>query len=683
LTKQKRLLGGKALEHDASQPLVVHSTLGYLGGLEELIVWACATNEEYADPRLHPEYASVEDELQTLADREFAAHIETASASGQTAFAYIDFGGSRALDAAAIGKHVNAGGAPSRPGTSAGTGASSAQQSRPATQGGSSTGRRRGSHPGDAAGDNGPHRVIIELFKSRCPRTVDNFLRLCTGSEGSAVDARTGKKFPLHYQGAPVHRIVKDGWIQTGDIVSGRGCDSHSALTGEGGEALATFPDEHLATKLDSAGLLAMCNSGPHTNGSQFLVTLRALPAFDHKYVVFGRVIFGMATLAAMGSGHVPCKHNQRPLEPLTIVQSDVFSASMLDDHVNKWTRKRAPPKKKKKPSAAASSARGGVPESPRLAPKSATLLVVGFTGAGKSTIVKNLLGRPFEHCNPTGGFERSQLLLPPSPYPEQHHAPFQLNLWGLGGAPNLRGYWPNYFDAVHGVLFVVDASVTDETVWDDLHTSFAELTAHPLVTGKPILIFANKQDQPGALSATEVNMRLQRGMNAAGAAAAAGSAAASDEQKRPSTSGGLTPSAGAAGSSALHVVKCTARTDLAKKADPKASPPAPLPSPLSPAGAALHPDPSEDPSLAALTGGPADVDPSIPRGLGWLLGRIEAQYQSLSERVASDVAEVRRKAKEQMDASKAKIRAAREAREAEEAAQEAKRQQQQQQGAQ
>lgn len=627
------MLGGKALEHDPTQPLVVHSTLGYLGGLEELIVWACSTNPEYEDPRQHPEYGAVEEELQTLADREFAAHIEAATAAGQ-AFAYLDFG-SRALEAAAAGKSLTAGGAPSRPGTSAGT--TSAVQSRPATQGGGRTARRGSTDGSSSGGDYGPHRVIVELFARRCPRTVENFLALCTGSAGTAKDPATGKTFPLHYVGSPVHRVVKDGWIQGGDIVSGRGCDSHSAL----GEA--TFPDEHLHTGFDAPGLLAMANSGPHTNGSQFMLTLRELPVFNHKYCVFGRVIFGQSVLDSIATD-VPVRQNQRPVEPLTLVASDVFTAAMLDEQVNKWTRKRAPPAKKKKAKAATSNGAPRVPESPRLAPKAATLLVLGFSGSGKSTLVNNLLGRPFEFCNPTVGFERSQLTLPPAT-DGQFHSPFQLQLYGLGGAGNIRGYWANYYDAAHGIVFVVDASVSSEESWAELRSEFHDVTTHPLVAGKPILIFANKQDQPGALSATEVAMRLaQQGGHAASASASAAASGAD----------GSSPSA----SSNLHVVKCCARTDAARK-------PLPAASPLSPAGAALNPDAI----IAASTGSLSDVDPSVHRGFGWLFGKIEQDYQPLSERVRTDIAEAKRKAKEQMDASRAKIKAAREAREAEEAA--------------
>lgn len=236
LSQQKRALGGKALEHDASQPLVVHSALGYLGGLDELLAWATNTYADYSDPRDEPEYAEVEDELQTLADREFAAYIQTQSGgsvgdglegqgqagNGSSNFVYLDFS-SPALDKLVAEREGLA--ALSRPGTAA----------RPGTQAG---GRRRGSLSGaaGAAGEFGPHRVIIELFSDKCPRAAENFRKLCTGEAGEAT-TEDGRTFALHYQHSVVHRVQRDGWIQGGDIVSGRGCDSHSAL------GTATFPD--------------------------------------------------------------------------------------------------------------------------------------------------------------------------------------------------------------------------------------------------------------------------------------------------------------------------------------------------------------------------------------------------------------------------------------------------------
>lgn len=86
----------------------------------------------------------------------------------------------------------------------------------------------------------------------------------------------------LNYKGSPFHRVVRDGWVQGGDIVSGTGDDGWS-IYGE------VFGDESFAIKLNEAGVLAMANDGPHTNGSQFLITLAPQPWLNHKVVGFGR----------------------------------------------------------------------------------------------------------------------------------------------------------------------------------------------------------------------------------------------------------------------------------------------------------------------------------------------------------------------------------------------------------
>lgn len=76
--------------------------------------------------------------------------------------------------------------------------------------------------------------------------------------------------------------MVRDAWVQGGDILSGDG-DGGRSIYGE------TFGDESFAIKLNEAGVLAMANDGPHTNSSQFLVTLAPQPWLNHKVVGFGR----------------------------------------------------------------------------------------------------------------------------------------------------------------------------------------------------------------------------------------------------------------------------------------------------------------------------------------------------------------------------------------------------------
>ncbi|XP_023692455.1 probable inactive peptidyl-prolyl cis-trans isomerase-like 6 isoform X2 [Paramormyrops kingsleyae] len=113
-------------------------------------------------------------------------------------------------------------------------------------------------------------RLLIELFSVLCPKTCKNFQALCTGEEG------------LSYKGSLFHRIVPNGWIQGGDISLGS--------RGNGGESIygPTFEDESFAVAHCKRGILGMANQGPHTNGSQFYITLQPAPWMDRNQVIEG-----------------------------------------------------------------------------------------------------------------------------------------------------------------------------------------------------------------------------------------------------------------------------------------------------------------------------------------------------------------------------------------------------------
>jgi len=69
-------------------------------------------------------------------------------------------------------------------------------------------------------------RIVIELFSDLCPKACENFLLLCTGKNGRDPSTNVS----LTYEGCPIHRIVKGGWIQSGDILDGSGSNSISAF---------------------------------------------------------------------------------------------------------------------------------------------------------------------------------------------------------------------------------------------------------------------------------------------------------------------------------------------------------------------------------------------------------------------------------------------------------------------
>jgi cyclophilin family peptidyl-prolyl cis-trans isomerase len=136
-------------------------------------------------------------------------------------------------------------------------------------------------------------RVEMELFADVVPRMAENFRALCTGEQGRCQAFGAP---PLCYLGNRCHRIVRGQILQGGDITT---------LDGRGGESIygRSFADESFggrAGRHRSKGLLSMANSGRNSNGSQFFLTLDAMPHLDGKHVVFGKVVRGMEFVEAV-----------------------------------------------------------------------------------------------------------------------------------------------------------------------------------------------------------------------------------------------------------------------------------------------------------------------------------------------------------------------------------------------
>ncbi|NXW56642.1 PPIL6 protein, partial [Eurystomus gularis] len=153
-------------------------------------------------------------------------------------------------------------------------------------------------------------RLLFELFSDVCPRTCENFRALCTGGAKSLLDGRE-----LTYKNSLFHRLVKNEWIQGGDIITGKGNRGESIYG-------PTFEDESFAIRHSGRGVLGMANKGRHSNGSQFYITLQPAFYLDKKYVAFGQLIEGTEVLQRLEA--VPT-HNERPAVACKIVNCGTF----------------------------------------------------------------------------------------------------------------------------------------------------------------------------------------------------------------------------------------------------------------------------------------------------------------------------------------------------------------------
>ena len=124
--------------------------------------------------------------------------------------------------------------------------------------------------------------IVLKLEYVKAPVTVANIISLAEGNNPNLkIDKLKGKPF---YDGLKFHRVINDFMIQGGDP-DGNG-------SGGPGFSFKDEFDENL--KFDKGGILAMANSGPATNGSQFFITHKDTPWLNGKHTIFGHVVSGM-----------------------------------------------------------------------------------------------------------------------------------------------------------------------------------------------------------------------------------------------------------------------------------------------------------------------------------------------------------------------------------------------------
>ena len=126
-------------------------------------------------------------------------------------------------------------------------------------------------------------KIVFALKPEIAPKACDNFVGLVQKG---------------YYDGVSFHRVIRGFMIQGGDP---RG-------TGRGGQSIfgRSFEDEFKPNVVfDKAGLLAMANAGPNTNGSQFFITTVPTPHLNGRHTIFGEVVEGMNVVRKIENSEV------------------------------------------------------------------------------------------------------------------------------------------------------------------------------------------------------------------------------------------------------------------------------------------------------------------------------------------------------------------------------------------
>jgi peptidylprolyl isomerase len=149
--------------------------------------------------------------------------------------------------------------------------------------------------------------ILIALDYEKAPLAVCNFAGLAEGR----LDAAKGKPF---FDGLVFHRVEPGFVIQGGDPKG----------DGSGGPGYGFLNEISPGLRFDAAGIVGMANAGPHTNGSQFFITLAPASHLNGGYTAFGKVVSGMEAAMAIAKGDA--------MRKVEIVRSGKAATAFKDD---------------------------------------------------------------------------------------------------------------------------------------------------------------------------------------------------------------------------------------------------------------------------------------------------------------------------------------------------------------
>jgi peptidyl-prolyl cis-trans isomerase A (cyclophilin A) len=152
-------------------------------------------------------------------------------------------------------------------------------------------------------------RITCQFFEKQAPSAVANFIGLANGTK-DYTDPATSKRAhgKRYYDGTTFHRVIPEFMIQGGDP------------TGTGmGDPGYSFNDEFDPNlNFDVPGRLAMANSGPNTNGSQFFITEQAYDSLNQHYTIFGQCDDASVTVVK-AIARVKTGENDKPMTPVVL----------------------------------------------------------------------------------------------------------------------------------------------------------------------------------------------------------------------------------------------------------------------------------------------------------------------------------------------------------------------------
>ncbi|XP_052811928.1 ADP-ribosylation factor-like protein 13B [Mya arenaria] len=127
---------------------------------------------------------------------------------------------------------------------------------------------------------------------------------------------------------------------------------------------------------------------------------------------------------------------------------------------------------------------------------RSITLAILGLDSAGKTTVTKALLGDSLETA-PTVGFSKEEITI----------ENYDISLYDLGGGRRIREIWTEYLNEVYGIIYVLDSAAPER--FPEVKESLENILSHELVSAKPLLVLANKDDLNDCVDEVEIMEKL------------------------------------------------------------------------------------------------------------------------------------------------------------------------------